>query len=213
MNNHDYLSFKSILILSIAVSPLMITFYSLIYISSSKMAEYSNLVISIATVIATFIHFSSSKQQQIDRRLEAEKQRKDRLWDINKEMLLGLSDAFSKVIDANFYELCEHELKSIGHEEYLYTLGEKPSVEVYQQLDEKISFALRVYKPLMKSTLVKKIEQIVATDRRLQRETYEGEIGTIEAMEEINELYKDVLSDIQEFILDISGVAEMRLTS
>lgn len=212
MNNNDFLNFKNIFILSISASPLLIAFYSLIYISSSTMAEYSNLVISIATVIATFIHFSSTKQQQIERRLEAEKQRKDRLWSINKDMLLGLSDSLSKVIDANSYEICEHELKYIGQGAYLYTLGDKPSVEVYQQFHERVNFALRVYKLLMKPTLAKKLESLVNTHHRLQRETTEMEISTIEAMEEMDELYKEALYELQEFILDISGVADMHIT-
>ena len=38
------------------------------------------------------------------------------------------------------------------------------------------------------------------------------EISTIEAMEEIDELYKDALYELQEFILDISGVVDMRIT-
>ncbi|TNY94272.1 hypothetical protein CGK58_24740, partial [Vibrio parahaemolyticus] len=48
-----------------------------------------NVVIAIATVIATAIHFDSQR-----------KQRKDRIWDMNKNVLLDLAHALSEVIEA-----------------------------------------------------------------------------------------------------------------
>lgn len=213
MKNNDYLSLKNVFILSVAASPLLITIYFLIYISSAKMAEYSNLVISIATVFATLIHYSSTKQQQIERRFEAEKQRKDRLWDINKDILLDLLDAVTKVIDACNYELEKRNLSSSGNGTFIDELGEPPADDVYRKFKDKLDFTLRVYKPLMNTMLVEECETLINTDFALKRAVEEMEMEVDEAIEEITRSYEKVLYELQEFILDISGVAEMTLKS
>lgn len=97
----------------------------MVLVSDAKfdMSVVTNLVIAAATVMATTIHFSSIRQQ-----------RKDRLWDINKPILLGLSKSLSAVIKASeFYLQEEYACQYIDDAP---SQKNKPGPNVYKQFDQ-----------------------------------------------------------------------------
>lgn len=214
-------SCKDTFVLGIAITPLIIIIYAWTSESSSKMSDYSNVIIAIATIVATYIHITSEKRrilerlsdidkQREDQRQENEKRRKERLWDINKKMLLDLSDALSKVIHANNYEIDKHTLSSSGNGEDVDQLGEEPDGAIYPHFDKTLDYAVRVYKPLMNKSLIEKCDNLVRTNNNFKIATKEMEMEVIDAIEQINALYEDVLHDLQEYIIDISGIGEMK---
>lgn len=105
------------------------------------MSVVTNFIIAAATVMATIIHFSSIRQQ-----------RKDRLWDINKPILLGLSKSLSAVIKASEYYLQEEYARQ--YIEDTPNPNDQPDHNVYREFDKKREYALEVYKALMNKELI-----------------------------------------------------------
>ncbi|PSW59895.1 hypothetical protein C0W54_18155 [Photobacterium kishitanii] len=115
-----------------------------------------NVMIAVATMIAAAIHFDSVRHQ-----------RKDRLWEINKESLLKLSKAISdsvemtsKFQDDEFYRMhgIEDKVKDINTDGYQ---------EVFKQFEETISDSINVYKPLLSSIVIEAIEEYQQSEKNI----------------------------------------------
>ena len=98
----------------------------------------TNIIIATATVVATTIHFDSQR-----------KQRADRLWDINKNVLLELAHCLQDAIEATEAEI--HNCYSHPEEHIAI------KASAWKNLDEKINYALNVYRPLMNEGLIASI--------------------------------------------------------
>lgn len=213
MRENNYINRKDVFVFSVAASPLLITFFILMKSLNINIGEMSNAIIAIATIVATSIHLSSARQQKLDRIYDAEKRRKDRLWDINKNILLELSDALHIVISAFEYTLQEHELSSSGKGSYIHYLGPKPSPEIYKDLEEKLKHTTRVYKGIMNEVLIENCNELINANHLLNIETSDGDISVIDAIDSMLIKYKDFSVELQKFITDVSGVADMKISS
>lgn len=213
MRENNYINHKDVFVLSVAASPLLITFVILMKNLNLNVGEMSNVIIAIATFVATYIHFSSAKQQKLDRVYDAEKRRKDRLWDINKNILLELSDALHMVISAYEYTLQKDELLSSGKESEIRFLGQKPSPEIYVNLEGKLKHTTRTYKGIMSDKLIKICDDLINTNHQLNIETSDGDIGVNDAIDLMLIKYRNFAIELQAFITDVSGVADMKVSS
>ncbi|MEZ9392038.1 hypothetical protein AB4222_09060 [Vibrio splendidus] len=107
----------------------------------------TNVVIALATVVAATIHFNSVRLQ-----------RRDRVWEINKDNLLELSETLSQLI-----KLSESR---IDYEFYLH-LGVdkealppvKPDIGEYERFTKALETSINVYKPMLSDTFVEKLDK------------------------------------------------------
>ncbi|WP_038247092.1 hypothetical protein [Ghiorsea bivora] len=146
-----------------------------------------NFIIAFATCTATAIHFDSIK-----------KQRRDRIWDINKSILLDLTHALSEVIK-------ETELAIDDELDYKSPPRENRG-HVFRSLEEKIDYALNVYKPLMNTELANNLKDHKAFSDKITEEVNYAHLDHIDAYEAMLKEYKSLYGKLINFIASISGV-------
>ena len=147
----------------------------------------TNIIIAIATVVATVIHFDSQKKQRLDR-----------IWDINKGVLLDLTHSLSEVIEATEIEL---------QNRYSYN-GERIETKpyVWSNLDEKINYMLNVYGSLVRPNLLSAINHHRQIDREISRQVDQEDLDISEAYETLLNEHKILYKQLLSFIAEISGV-------
>jgi len=151
-----------------------------------------NIVIASATLIATAIHYSSVKKQD-----------RERVWEINKEALLELSQALSDII-----------LETKKALEYEWACGsmnapdiEAPSnANAYKNFDEKVLYMLNVHRPLLPNNLVNAIGALQVLDSKINRLVNEEDLDHKEAYEEMLKSYSYLRDELNKFIRKIAGV-------
>uniref|UniRef100_UPI0018CD700C hypothetical protein n=1 Tax=Vibrio hyugaensis TaxID=1534743 RepID=UPI0018CD700C len=160
------------------------------------MSILTNIVIAVATVIATVIHFSSIKQQ-----------RKDRLWDINKPILFGLSQSLSDVIKASEYYL---------QQEYADRYLEEPSnaidaplPNVYKEFSQKREYALEVYGVLMDKELIDALKEAKRINDNIDEGVNMYGVDHITAYDESIATNRDLQKKLAFFIAKMSGVRDI----
>ncbi|WP_305818517.1 hypothetical protein [Photobacterium leiognathi] len=117
-----------------------------------------NVIIAIATIMATAIHFDSVRNQ-----------RKDRLWEINKESLLKLAKSISDSVEmtSKFHDEAFYRMQGIENEvEVINTDG---SQDVFKKFKEALSDSLNVYKPLLSSIVIDAIEEYQKSEKEISR--------------------------------------------
>lgn len=156
----------------------------------------TNLVIAIATAMATTIHFSSIRQQ-----------RKDRLWDINKPILIGLSQSLSSVIKASeFYLQEEYASENLDDAP---NPNDKPDPTVYKDFSRKREYALNVYKVLMDKELIDTLKEAKRINDNIDHGVSEYGDHHITAYEESISTNKDLQEKLSFFIAKMSGVNDI----
>ncbi|EJR0682680.1 hypothetical protein ACEV76_23675 [Vibrio parahaemolyticus] len=177
-----------------------VSFVSLVLflVSDTKfdMSVVTNLIIAAATVMATIIHFSSIRQQ-----------RKDRLWDINKPILLGLSKSLSAVIKASEYYLQEEYARQ--HIDDAPDPNEQPDPSVYKEFDQKREYALEVYKVLMDKELIDALEKAKRINDNIDHGVHEHGVDHISAYEASISANEDLQKKLSFFIAKTSGVQDI----
>lgn len=168
----------------------------LIIDSEVNIAIATNLVIAFATVIATVIHFSSIKQQ-----------RKDRLWDINKPILLDLSHSLSSVIKASEFYLQEEYARA--HIDDQPKEIERPRPNVFKEFHEKREYALNVYKSLMSQELIDALAEAKRLNDNIDHGVNEHGVDHITAYEQSIDTNKALQEKLDFFIAKLSGVSEL----
>jgi hypothetical protein len=148
-----------------------------------------NIVIAMATIIATAVHFDFQK-----------KLRKDRIWDTNKTVLLELVHALSEVIEATEDEIHNLHCHFEGDEQ----IEVKPYV--FKNIKDKVSYALTVYRPLMDENLIKAIHQHNEQDREVTRQVNHEDLENSDAYEIMLSEHKKLYSELLKFMGEISGV-------
>ena len=148
-----------------------------------------NVVIAMATIIATMIHFDSQH-----------KARKDRVWDMNKSVLLELAHALSEVIEGT-----ENEIDNL-HGNYEGFEKNKVKPYVFKNIKDKVDYALTVYRPLMDEKLIKIIEKHNEQDIKVTREVDFEDLDHLEAYETMLAEHKNLYKALLKFMGDISGV-------
>jgi hypothetical protein len=146
----------------------------------------TNIIIAAATVVATIIHLDSQS-----------KARKDRVWDMNKAVLLDLAHALSDAIEATENEL--HNLwggdGQVESKSYAFT-----------NIKDKIDYALNVYKPLMDKDLIDSISKHNKTDKETTLEVNRHGLEYEDAYEIMLKEHKELYGKVLVFISKISGV-------
>lgn len=95
----------------------------------------TNIIIAIAAVVAAAVHYDFHKKQRLDR-----------VWGINKGVLLDLIYVLSEVIEATEIEIQSHFGSHYERTEV------KPFI--WRSLDQKIDYMLNVYSPLLSLDLL-----------------------------------------------------------
>lgn len=151
-----------------------------------------SIVIAVTTILATVIHFDSVR-----------KQRKDRVWEINKDSLLTLSKSLSDAIQMT-EKFVEREFNTMqGIPDDTCTDGAR---EVNYRFEETISDSLNVYKPLMDANLIQAIETYQADVRQIEEMYMADEINNFEAYDIQLGKQKILHSAIGEYIKKAAGI-------
>lgn len=172
--------------------------FSIMLVTDSKIdiGLITNIVIAFATVVAAIIHFDS-----------VSKQRKDRVWEINKNVLLELAHHLSLVIKASEYYLeVEYEMMSQYPEPPNL---KKPEPDVYKKFIDKQEYVLEVYRSLMDKELIDSLEKAKAKNDKITDAVNDDSYHIFEAYEESIECYKDLQTKLRYFMAKISGVNDM----
>ena len=152
----------------------------------------SNIVIAMATVTATAIHFDS-----------VQKQRRDRVWEINKDSLINLSHAVADAIEmsSKFSDLEFNEMQNIPDNTCI-----EGSKEVSDKFQKTISNSLNVYKPLLNSNLIEAIEKYQESEQRIAKSFDYDEINVFEAYDHQFAAQKELQYTVNKFIKSVSGI-------
>lgn len=151
-----------------------------------------NMVIAIATVVATVIHFDS-----------VQKQKRDRVWEINKGSLLNLSHAVADAIETSskLTDQAFNEMQGIPDD-----TCNIDATNTGNKFQKTISESLNVYKPLLNSKLIEAIEDYQETEQKIIDKFNHDAINTFEAYELQWSAQKDLQHVIHKFIKKISGI-------
>ena len=147
----------------------------------------NSALVAISLFLALYIHDSSHRQQQADRR-----------WDINKDVLLELTHSLHQVNQGTETAIGNHRH---GSEHHI-----KVDSNVWTTLDEKISYTLNVYKPLMDKALIKLIHDYQTKHNDITVEVNFHDLDTLSAHEEMLIKGKELHGKLQEFIGEVSGI-------
>lgn len=172
--------------------------FSTILVTDTKIdiGLITNIVIAFATVVAAIIHFDS-----------VSKQRRDRVWEINKNVLLELAHHLSLVIKATEYYLdAEYERMSPYPEAPSL---KKPEPDVFKKFIDKQEYALDVYRSLMDKELIDSLEKAKEKDARIADAVNEDRLQVFEAYEESLACYQDLQIKLRTFMAKISGIQSM----
>ncbi len=170
--------------------------FSLITVFNVKfdVSIWTNIVIAIATCIATALH--------VDNQI---KLRKTRVWDINKDVLLNLASTLAKVIEdlekATDYHF--DEMQNIAHETgatYSYPQ------DLYENFADQTFEVLNVYKPLMNRDLISGLEELKVVSGRVDEGVNKGELSVFEAYDIMHHEHKRLQKKLNSFIKQVSGV-------
>lgn len=151
-----------------------------------------NIVIALATCIATAIHFSSIKNQ-----------RKEQVWLLNKDLLLELADSLNRVVNsckaAIGYELQSAES---GKNEKFTDIG----FSACGQLDTQIEYALNVYSPLMDKKILQQLERYRKFSEENAKSVMSDELDNIEGYEQLIQETEKVHKELLKFVSSVSGI-------
>lgn len=170
------------------MSMVLFSFLS-VFEQSINVGVLTNIIIAIATVVATAIHFDSQR-----------KLRKDRIWDINKDLLLDLAFSLSEAIKATKIEIGNLR-RNLRYDE-----EEEVNSNSFSDISKKIDYALNVYRPLMNNELVRCCENFQNEEQKIAKQVNSNVIGDEEAYEMLLKEYEVTYKAIQDFIFIISGV-------
>lgn len=160
-------------------------------------SDVTNTVIAFATVVATVMHCWSLWTQ-----------RKDRLWDINKPVLLDLTHSLSQVIKAFQYYLHEEYAKSNDVDDGP-DATDKPADDVFKAFEKNQEYALTVYRTLMDKELIRSLEESKNINDDISKKVREDVIDIRDAYEEGIENYGKLRTKLDRFIAKISGIKKM----
>lgn len=149
-----------------------------------------NIIIAWAACFAAAMHYESIRNQ-----------RKDRLWEINKPVLLELTHVLSEVIEETQQCINDEQERQNGHNP-----DREGNASVWKQLDKKIEYALNVYRPLMSKELSAEIEILKAKNKEIDHQVNYECLENIDAYEIMFVAYNQLYSKLIEFINRISGI-------
>lgn len=159
-------------------------------------AFITNLVIAAATVSATILHYSTLRQQ-----------RKIRVWEINKSILLDLSRALNEVIKASNYYLELEYAKLNGEDEE--DLGREPSPTAFRDFEKYRDQVIDVYHVFLDQDFINDLNEAKEIDRNITHAVNHDYMETIVAYEETIEVNNKLKKRLTQFISRMSGLGGM----
>ena len=156
-------------------------------------ALITNIVIASATVVATAIHFDSIRKQRIDR-----------VWEINKDMLLSFAHSLSLVIHASEYHA--EEVYNRMREIHEPPRGREPEKNVYQSFYSIQEQVLNVYRTLMDKELIDNIQSSKESNEYIHEALDHDAIDIEDAYDKSIQEYKKLQNSLNIFITRMSGV-------
>ncbi len=153
-----------------------------------------NIVIASSTAIAAAIHFDAVR-----------KQRKDRIWEINKNHLLGLLESLSEVIELTS-ELADFELEV---QQGIANSADRPndSTDKYRKLSKHLNDALNVYEPLLSDEVLIAIEKYKKANKAVDEAFEQDHITSLfEVYDNIYGNQKNLHSAISKHVKQLAGV-------
>ncbi|MCP4055534.1 MULTISPECIES: hypothetical protein [unclassified Pseudoalteromonas] len=151
-----------------------------------------NLIIAAGTITATAIHFDSVR-----------KQRKDRVWEINKESLIQLSKSLADAIEVSS-KLSDQEFNIMNNiPDDTCTEG---AAEINQKFQMTISDSLNVYKPLLNAELITAIEKYQQAEKNIESSFDHDQINVFEAYDSQWGAQKELQIVVSRFIKEVAGI-------
>ncbi|TOE89064.1 hypothetical protein, partial [Vibrio parahaemolyticus] len=149
-----------------------------------------NVVIAIATVTATAIHFDSVRRQK-----------KDRVWEINKEILLKLFGSLSTAAQASLDQM-NFELESMND----HTV-KQPDVdrENYKTLTKSLNESLTLYAPMLPDNVIEAIKKHKSESEKISEAYNNDFINIIEAYDSDYGNHVELLGVLDTYIKRIAG--------
>jgi len=147
-------------VLSFVLGVFITTWYLVFDLSFNfDRAMTSNIVIAAATAVAAAIYFDSARNQ-----------RKDRLWEINKDSLLRLyKDLADTIAISSTHSIREVSASESSDEQSISddvaTGGER---EICQKFNEMAADFLNLHKPLLSSDLILALEEYQAAEAQIK---------------------------------------------
>ena len=154
----------------------------------------TNIVIAFATAIATAIHIDSQR-----------KQHRERVWELNKDILLGLSSSLAKVIDDLRYAL-DYSFDCMQGIELETGITYEYPLELYQKFTERKFEVLNVYKTLMSSEVISAIEKLQKVDADLVKSYNNGELNEFEVNGNLLHAHEHLQKLLNDFVKKVSGI-------
>ena len=149
-------------------------------------SSISNVIVAVATCVATCIHMDSVWRQ-----------RKERVWELNKSILLDLAGTVSKVISQT-----SEVLDALYSNKMVFI----EDAELYKNVEEQVNSAINVYSSFMP-------DELVVALRKYQREALETKSGfqsdefdQIDAYERQYEFSKALYQSLKGFIAEVAGI-------
>lgn len=153
-----------------------------------------NIVIAGSAMIATSIHFYTTN-----------KQRSDRIWEINKDILLQLALSLSKVIE-EIEKARDYEFDCMQGIEHETGITYEYNKESHKNFSDSTFEVLNVYAPLMSNQLIEAIKHLKEVDEKTTESVNNGWLNNFEAYDSILNEHKQLQTMLNEFIKEISGI-------
>ncbi|MFP3353387.1 hypothetical protein R0K04_18500 [Pseudoalteromonas sp. SIMBA_153] len=151
-----------------------------------------NLIIAAGTITATAIHFDSVR-----------KQRKDRVWEINKESLIKLSKSLADAIEVSS-KLSDKEFNIMNN--IPDDTCTEDAAQINQMFQMTISDSLNVYKPLLNDELITAIEKYQQAEKNIEDSFNNDRINVFEAYDSQWEAQKELQTVVSRFIKEVAGI-------
>ena len=136
-------------------------------------------------------------------------QRQDRIWDMNKEVLLDLSHTLSKIIeyksmwiDEAYAAMASQNEKDSDNNSSLDDIDQ----QIYKKMDRQINNIINVYEPLIGKKLVDNLKQFQKDEKQIDYEVFEEDLDVIEAYNRSLNTSTSLYNDLMSFIRKYSGV-------
>ena len=170
--------------------------FALILAFGSKidLAIMTNVIIAFATVIATTIHFDFRKTQK-----------KERVWEINKNVLLELALSLADVIE-DLEKATDHYFDVDQGIQYETGSSYSHPAELYQDFSRKTFQLMNAYKPLMTRELLKSFDDFQTSQDNVYNALDSEGLSTFEAYDHSLGHHKTLKKELDQFIKDVSGI-------
>lgn len=150
-----------------------------------------NVIVAIATCIATAIHYDSVKRQK-----------RDRIWENNKSILLDLTKALNAAINETKMQIDEmHQESTLAVQR-----RNQSRANIYDSLKEKIDECLNVYQSLMNKKLLLSIRELHNISNETTHQVHHDDLDVLSANETMLSAYKLLHSELLIFIAKVSGI-------